>query len=237
MNYESVEVYNPDKEPGKGKLEALKAFNSIFGPDKDYSLEGSMSKNAQEAQMSFLRGEAAMNINASWLETEMIEDIPEGFNLRFMPYPYLENAKKDPETGKYISVNYATNPDFMIVPKAAPQKEGAKKFLAFMSKDDMLRYFTKWTGSLRPFEYDVEPVMDNLSTFAKDVIKINETAESYFPIRTGKYKTCMDLQIWIAGYPYTLLVQGKDGMTPERYCRGQYLSAKEDWQSWTGSLI
>jgi ABC-type glycerol-3-phosphate transport system substrate-binding protein len=100
FSYGSAEVFNYQKQPGKGKYEALEAFTQLFGPNTNNSLKGSMSKNHTEAQMSFLKGEAAMIINGSWLETEMIRDLPKGFEMRMMRVPYLSTAQKDAEGKK-----------------------------------------------------------------------------------------------------------------------------------------
>lgn len=234
MDFDSVEVYNPEQQPGKGKLEALEAFDSIFGYGKGNDLKGSMSKNAQEAQMNFLRQEAAMIINASWMETEMINDIPEDVNIRFMRFPYIETAQKD-SNGDYIKINYATTPDFMIVPKAIPeaQKAGAKKFLVYLSKDESLRYFTKYSSSLRPFDYDVTPVKDELSDFARDVFEIASTSENYFPMISKKWKLT-PCPVWYPTQPYSLLIFGLDngGTTPLRFCKTEYQYAKGQWDDW-----
>ena len=178
-----------------------------------------------------------MIINGSWVETEMIRDIPAGYEMRMMRIPYLETAQKDAD-GNFIPINYGMTPDFMIVPSAAPQKEMAKKFLAFMAKEEMLQYFTKYSSTLRPFTYDVSELAPSLSKFTNDVIDIWSTSETYFGIRTGALKGNYEVVPWITGQPYTLLVYGpdNDGTTPLRYCRLQYQEAKNNWQRWVDSV-
>lgn len=233
FEFDSAEVFNPEVHPGKGKQEALEAFTRLFGPDASYSLKGSMSKNHIEAQMSFLRGEAAMIINASWMEVEMKEDLPEGFEMRMMRFPYISTAKRD-GNGDFIKVNYATTPDYIIIPKAAPNKEIAKKFLVFMAKDEMLKYFTKHTGSLRPFEYDVTGLRENLSAFVNDCIDIWETSESYFDMPKGILAFKGYVRKYLTAVPYSLLIYGpdNDGTTASRFCRQEYQEAKGNWSKW-----
>ena len=232
-DFDSVEVYNPDRQPGKGKYEALQAFETIFAHEKGNELKGSMSKNAQESQICFLRQEAAMIINASWMETEMINDIPEDMNIRFMRFPYLETAQK--KDGEYVKVNYATTPDFMIIPKAIPdeQKQAAKKFLIHLSTDESLRYFTKYTSSLRPFDYDISSVKNELSDFARDVVDIAFTSESWFPRRSKKW-AISGFPTWYPTYPYSNLIFGLDngGTTAERFCKAEYQYARGQWDTW-----
>lgn len=234
-SYPSYEIFNPETQPAKGKLEALEAFTSIFGPEVDYALKGSMSKNHMLAQRDFLNGNAAMIINGGWMETEMISELPDGFEMRMMRVPYIETAQRD-EDGNYIGVNWATQPDIMIIPKLAPQKEAAKKFLVHLAKDEMLNYFTKYTATMRPFEYEVEN-LESMSAFTKDCVNIWKTSENFIPVETGILANNPKVSPWIVGQPYNLLVYGmdNDGTTPSRWCRGEYQEAKGKWNEWVAA--
>ena len=234
FRFEDVEVFNPDKQPQKGKLEALEAFVSLFGPDVDYSLEGSMSKNHIEAQLSFLRGEAAMIPNASWLESEMVNDMPDGFELRLMEAPYLETARKD-ENGNYERYSMACSPDYAIIPSEASEKAGAKKFLSYISRDDMLRLFTKYAGTLRPFDYDITPIYDELTEFTKSVIAINEGATYWLETtRADMYMHGFTQSFLNTTNPFPSLIFGPKakGTTPELLCLTEYNYALENWEGW-----
>jgi len=237
-DFESVEVYNYNVQPGSGKLTALEEFVKLFGPDVSYSLKGSMSQNHTEAQRSFLNGYAAMTINASWLEREMINDLKtSSATMRMMPFPFIEDAKKD-EDGNYIKVNYAAVPDYMFIPKGGAQKEGAKKFLVYLAKDEMLKYFTKYTGSPRPFDYDYSEVVSKMSAFVQDCFKIKGESVSYFPSSQSPMYVKNRVACWFTGAPYLNLINGpdKDGYTPSRYVRVQYQEAKASWQKWVEDL-
>lgn len=233
FRYESAEVYNPAVQPGKGKLEALEAFTQLFGPGTSNALKSSMSKNHTEAQISFLRKEAAMIINASWLEREMINDLPEGMQIRMMRFPYISTALKD-ENGEYKKVNYATTPDYMIVPRQAENKEGAKKFLSFLAKDEILFYFAKHSGAMMPFRTDFENIYGNMTQFGKDCLDIWKESESFFDMSKSVLNTKGFVSKWLTGSPYAKLIYGldNDGTTPSRYCRGQYQEARGSWAEW-----
>ena len=232
--FESVEVYNYNKYPRKGLYDALKAYDSLFGSKSTkYSLRGSMSKNHIEAQLSFLRGEAAMIPNASWLECEMKEDIPEGFDLRLMRAPYLSNAKKD-DSGDYIKVSYGTHPDYVIVPKQAQNIEGAKKFLIYTASEEMLKLFTIYSGALRPFEYDVMSIYDEVSNFTKSCIDIWYGADEFFECSPAKvYKKSL-VDMYITMIPYAAITYGVDngGTTVEQFLRSEYVKALDEWDTW-----
>ncbi len=238
FNFESPEVFNPDKQPEKGKLEALEAFVKLFGPDVDYSLEGSMSKNHIEAQIAFLRGEAAMIPNASWLESEMVNDMPEGFELRLMEAPYIDTARKNPD-GTYEKYSFGCSPDYAIIPSGAPEKEGAKKFLIFISRDDMLRLFTKYAGTLRPFNYDITPIYDELTEFTKSCIDIAKDSTFWLETCRNDYYTHGYVQIFLnTTNPFPPLIFGprSKGTTPIQFCLSEYQYALDNWDRWTQEI-
>ena len=238
FRFEDVEVFNPEKQPEKGKQEALEAFVRLFGPDVDYSLEGSMSKNHIEAQLSFLRGEAAMIPNASWMETEMKEDMPDGFEVRLMEAPYLSTARKN-EDGSYERYSMACSPDYAIIPSGAEQKAAAKKFLSFISRDDMLLLFTKYAGTLRPFEYDITPVWDELTEFTKSCIEIRQGAKYWLESSRADMYTFGFTQCFLnTTNPFPSLIYGPNakGTTPEEFCLREYSYALENWDAWTETI-
>ncbi|MCI6734255.1 MAG: extracellular solute-binding protein [Clostridiales bacterium] len=227
--YSDAEVFNPEKEPRKGLGVALGYFTKLFGPDADYSLTGSMSKNHTEAQIAFLQGKAAMIINASWMEREMINDIPEGTTIGMMRFPYIAEAKK--EGDEYKKVNYSPLPDYMIIPKQAAEKEGAKKFLAYLAGDKMLQYFFDYTSALMPFDF--MPDTTKASQFAKDCIAIWSDSETYFDLPTGRLGNFVNK--FVSTIPYNSLVYGvdQDGTTVSRWMNQEYSTAKSNWAYWT----
>lgn len=229
FSFSSAEVFNPEKQPRKGLKTSLEYFDKLFGVKASYSMKGSMSKNHTEAQIAFLRGEAAMIINASWLEREMKEDIPEGTEIRMMRFPTIKEAQKD-ESGKTISVAYSPFPDYMIIPKVAENKEGAKKFLVYFSQDSMLQYFFKYTGTLTPFDYT--PDTQTVSQFSKDCVDIWSTSETYFDLPTGDLKYVV--KKFVSTQPYTQLIYGVDGggTTVSRWLNQEYQVAKDNWSYW-----
>lgn len=230
---ESPEVFNPAIEPTIGKQKALEAFKTFFGSGANehskYVLTGSMQKDAYTAQLDFLNGNAAMIINGNWFEQEMSELIESmNFRAKMMPAPFLTDAQKD-ENDKYISINYAAGGfDFMSIPSKAANKEGAKKFMAFMLRDDMLKRFAVTTGSVRPFESDYESIMPNLSEFSRSVIEIIEnSSESYFDLNTGKFKYSRSFK-FLTSNPYISIVNGNN---PSTFVASEYQEAKVRWNN------
>ena len=89
----------------------------------------------------------------------------------------------------------------------------------------------------RPFEYDLEPVMDKLSSFAKSCIDIWETSETYFDQSNSALYVKGYAKKFITSAPWSLLVYGpdNDGTTPERFCASEYLEARGKWSEWVAN--
>lgn len=234
---EEVFAYKTPSDPSYGKLVGLNQFNKLFGKQasaeyngKTYSyvLTGSASKNNTQAQQSFILGEAAMMPNGGWTECEMKDFLPEGFEMRMMRTPYVENVsqKKD---GEYVTCNYSAQPDYMFVPSKAKNKEGGKKFLAFLQRDDVLKQYTKDTGSVRPFEYDYskgEYTKFNLDCF--DICK--NSSYSYFEYSKSALWLGGKIRTFNTTAPYTKVRSGE--LTPAVYCGNEYNYVKDNWEIW-----
>lgn len=222
-----VEVFNPAKEPYKGYVSAWKDFAKYFGSDgfSKYCLSGSMAKEVYDAQRDLINGEAAMMINADWLEREMINLVDEtGLEMKLMQFPFVSDAKKD-KNGEYISVNYGADANFVFIPKKAANSEGAKDFLIFMHKESSLQTFTKVTGAFRPFEYDVESLRSKLSAFSNSVLDINLSCrETYVDYPTGprRFKATK----FVTGHPNLVII---NGTSPEDFAAQEYAEAKVRW--------
>ncbi len=227
FQFESAEVYNTDSDPARGKKLALEEFARFFA-NEDYCVKGSMSKDHTLSQMDFVSGAAAMIVNANWLENEMKTNMPEGFTMGLMNFPYLKDAKKDAD-GNYKEVNYITPPDLIMIPKEASEKEGAKKFLTFMNSDEMLELYTATCGSPRPFDYDLESI-EGLSKFTEDALGIVARADSYFDFSRASLWMSGKAQKYIGGQPYGAIIRGETDA--RRFCNTEYVTADDSWEEW-----
>lgn len=228
FKFDSAEVYNSNVQPAAGKKRALEEFLRFYAPEKGYCISGSMSKDHTASQMDFIGGSAAMILNGNWLECEMQTNMEEGFTMGMMSVPFLSDAQKD-ENGNYVKVNYTANPDYIFIPKGAANKDGAKKFLAFMQRDDMLMLYTKITGSPRPFSYDMTSI-EGLSKFNTDVLKIRAESKTFFDFSRANVYMSGYTQKYIGGQPYSALIRGD--ITPARFCNVEYVEAENNWDDW-----
>lgn len=231
--FSSVDVFNPNQPLSAARQHALEEFSRFFtGDARKFSISDSMSKNHITSQTDFLRGNAAMIPNASWMEREMKSILPDEFEIKMMSVPYSKYARKDSD-GNFIQCNYATAPDYMFIPRGASCMEGAKKFLTYISSDKMLRLYTKYAASPRPMRYDVDT--EGMSPFSASVIDLWRNSEKYFI--SSKHPAYTKSIIRPNGIeyidPYSSMVFDTEGRVTGRtiiYNIWDY--AKKNWDTW-----
>ena len=232
-DFESVEVFNPSKPLTAARQHAYEEFARFFtGEARRFSITDSMSKNHITSQTDFLRGNAAMIPNASWMEREMKSILPDEFEIKMMSVPYSKYAQKDKD-GKYIQCNYATSPDYMFIPKGASNVEGAKKFLSYISSDAMLKLYTKYTASPRPMEYEADTT--GMSPFAASVIDLWQNSEKFFINSKHPAYTKSTIRPNGVEYidPYSAMIFDTTGRTTGReIVYNIYNYAKSNWDKW-----
>ena len=146
-----------------------------------------------------------------------------------MPVPYMDDALKD-EKGEYISYNYSGQPSFVAVPNKAKNKEGAKAFLAYVCRDDMLRLYTEICGTPMPFEYDVESI--SLNSFQQSCIDIWKNSTTWFEDSRSPLWTGLKVRKFNAGDPYVNLLINYPGVTADSWCAAEYAGVKGAWDTW-----
>lgn len=229
MQFESAEVFNPDlkSSPSYGKQEMLETFEELIVKNKKkYTLSGSTSKDHLRAQISFASGEAAMIPNGNWIERESSDVITD--EIRMMRVPYVSGAKKD-DAGNYINYNYGGQPDFICIPAEAKNKAGAKKFLAFMCKDEMLIQYTELTGAPRPFDYDVDKCES--TEFGKSCLEIWKTSTTWFESSNNPRWTSNKIKKFQTNNPYNTLLSQSDTVSASGWCANEYDLVKKAWDT------
>lgn len=178
---ESADVLDPSK--GYKFPEAVQLWVNLIKPHevngvmRDYSIEGSSGRDYISAQNDFINGYAAMMPCAQWFESEMRDNIdPEKCEMILMPAPAAPGAKTD-GNGEVIRVNYQVGGgDSIIIPACSKNKEEAKRFLAFMCREDNAKLFTERTlGVMLGLVYeDLDGIAEKyLTSFSKSVFEIN----------------------------------------------------------------
>ena len=110
--------------------------------EKGYFQDGALGMTHTESQVEFLQGRAAMIPCGTWLEAEMIEQIPEGFRMRMMQIPAV-NPDVDPAIVGTV-VNY------WMVPADAKNPELGAEYLKLLFSVPNCEKWVKEKMSLTP---------------------------------------------------------------------------------------
>ena len=239
--YEGAENYNkfftyssPDVFAQRGRLEALKVFEKLVvgtGGEPKNSYDGAMSDSHILSQMAFLQGKAAMIPMGGWMETEMKKTLPDRFEMAMMPTPFIDGAKTD-ANGNPIQVNCSSAGDFFVLPKNAPNKEGAKKFLKFINTREMCYEYTRRTGVMRPFNYKPSEIPNLQATaFAKSCLDIYENSVTLYQFSDSPLFWLNYCNKWAGiGAPYGRMVQ--DNETAEAMFNEEIANVNSLWNRW-----
>ena len=165
----------------------------------------------------------------AWMETEMERVLPDDFEMRMMPIPFIDGAKTD-ANGNPIRVNASSAGDFIVVPKNAPNKEGAIKFLQFIHTREMIYSFTKDAQTIRPFQYKTTEIEGlQASEFAKSCFEIYDNSKTLYQFSSNPLFWNVLVGKWPGiGAPYNRMVI--DGETAADMCSECYTHVTTNWQ-------
>jgi raffinose/stachyose/melibiose transport system permease protein len=116
--------------------EMIEALGLVRKLAMDHFQKGAMGMSHTESQMQFFLGNTAMIVCGSWLKSEMLGKIPEGFRLGGFNLPLPVNSKADP-TALYAY------PAFYFVMKKSPHVREAVDFLRFMTSREQAGNFCR----------------------------------------------------------------------------------------------
>ncbi len=114
-------------------VRSLELFRELAGT---YMQPGVRGMSHTEAQMQFFSGKSAMIPCGSWLKSEMMGRIPEGFRMGSFSYPLPGSSMGDP-TAVYSSSSY-----YHVFSKSA-NPEAAVDFLRFMTSREVASEFCR----------------------------------------------------------------------------------------------
>ena len=126
MNCQDADVYvSPEFK------EVMNRFNDFINLNNNVVAD-CLSLNHTMSQTEWLSHKAAMIPNGLWLRSEMdkLHAIPDGFNMHYAPSPLVKEKQ-----------TIVTSSVCCGIASQAKNKEGAKKFLASLYNDDVLKQF------------------------------------------------------------------------------------------------
>ena len=112
-----------------------------------------------------------MIINGSWLQNEVKNILPDGFEMRMAPIPAMPDAENSTRTANIGNVAFSG------VLADSQNIELAKKFLLFSCSPDAQKAFYRYCGAWRPFDIDLSDV--EVSGFTESCRKVWEDETVY----------------------------------------------------------
>ena len=153
------------------------------------------SASVQRAEQDFVQGKAALLVGGSFFYNEMKgnidwdEDGEDDYTYKMMYLPTIVNAEQNADGSTKKMVFYSTE-EIILVPAQAKNLDMAKQFLAYLFNEDNNMYFTKTTGTMRPFDYNpIELAGENYEwkPFEKSVLDMyNEADARLYAYPAGK---------------------------------------------------
>jgi ABC-type glycerol-3-phosphate transport system substrate-binding protein len=125
-----------------GALAAAKDLQNLV--KKGYFLSGFQGTDFTAAQLNFFQGRAAMILMGTWLEGEMKESIPAGFQLGTFAFPKIPG-------GKGGSVLFGAVNVMTVAAQSANPAEGVQ-WLKWFSRKDIQTARTNFLAYLSPFK-------------------------------------------------------------------------------------
>ena len=204
---ETLKDYN-NLKPGFWTSEPVKqAMERVeFLRDNGYFLDNLIGLSHTETQMEFINGNVAIICCGSWLENEMSDSWPEGFDLHFMITPATANASDE----RFIQLSG----HLFGFPSAAKNKEWNSEFLAAYFSEESAVKVAKECGVVICPEYvaENEEIREALpKSVVETFTQVNENS-GYYMLASKWYSE------WYSEYQ-NLLDQLVDGqISADEFC-------------------
>lgn len=165
------------------KPEVLQAVTMVSElATNNYIMPGSEGLTHTEAQAEWLNGNAVFIPCGTWLENEMKELTPEGFNMVVHPVPGVEGGPGA------LEAIYASSGEIYFVPSAAQNVTGGMEFMRCMLSRESAKYFAENVSSIMPVEGGTEGV--EVSSGMASALEAVETAgDNIFTYRFTEWYT------------------------------------------------
>lgn len=154
-------------------LQALGMLHQLV--ENKYIMPGTEGLTHTESQAEWLQGNAVFIPCGTWLENEMRQLIPEGFNMVVKPVP-------GPDESTYDSI-IASAGERYIVPANAANVVGGMEFMRFMLSKANAGFFASEQGGMMPVSGGSEGV--ELSSALQSALAAAEAADGGFNYKFG----------------------------------------------------
>jgi ABC-type glycerol-3-phosphate transport system substrate-binding protein len=155
MYYDYLLARRSGVTPVAQAIAGKRAFSSVPGANaaasdlqnlvaKGYFMNGFQGTDFTSAQLNFFQGKAAMILMGTWLEGEMKDSIPDGFELGTFPFPQVPGGKGNQVL--FGSVNS------MTVAKQSQNPQLGVDWLKWFSRKDVQSARVKYLSSISGFK-------------------------------------------------------------------------------------
>ena len=121
---------------GPEAKQAIEEMDELF--ELGYLPEEGLGTDYLLAQQMFFEGKAAMVLSGTWLESEMIDSIPEGFKFKFMASPVLE-SRDDPRLIQAFAGGFA-------LCKGSGKEVEAMEFIRYVLSNEFMKLYAEKMG-------------------------------------------------------------------------------------------
>lgn len=219
-NMESPEVYSTE-----AKTKAVEALLTLIGGSGSPKncVPGAIGLDNTESQMMFISGKALMCPNASWLEVEMLQNTPEGFEMVLIAPPSIGGAN---EQNLYGHVD-----EWLIIPQSAQNKELAKKFVSFIFSEKGLLDFFKNTNTTSTFKVDYNKIeKSSLTEWGKSVLELRFKKNIFYSESNSPLMYMGFASFWQSKQITEMVTEGKSAASIIKYDYDQVSSSWDSWQ-------
>lgn len=163
-------------EPGAfSHPDAVQAAGLMQALSTDHFQRGSMAMTHTESQLQFVNGLAAMIFCGIWLENEMKDSTPPGFQMRSFTVPAVQGGRGNP------AVFHGQGMEFLFVPKDARYPDEAFAFARFLVSPAKAEDMGRSIGVISPLA-NATP-RDAVSPALQSVLDIIDASDGLFNVR------------------------------------------------------
>lgn len=150
---------------GAWESDAVKKMAGVYETigTKGYLMEGTVGLNHTQAQTEFLKGNALFIPCGNWLESEMQDVVPDGFEFGFMAPPAFEAGQT-----RYVN----TSVQQMYIPAGAKNPELAKEFLKYQYTDKAVALNAEHAKAVVAVEGSVEMAKEYIPESAYETFNV-----------------------------------------------------------------
>jgi len=163
------DIYKNNKSPYYTSPEVMGVYQRIYElGQKNAFPNGVAALTHTQSQMQLLQGQAAMAATGEWVQNEMKDSIPDGFQWGYMLIPMSDN----PDDVKYYQ-SYLQGGHFIWAAKPELNKKWAKEFLVWTWNLDVQQIYAEKGGSIPVrSDYVNDPVLvEKLQVAPKAVLQ------------------------------------------------------------------